>query len=67
MTDRPAIERPRSDAHAGEPTVQRKYQNPNTAEKHLADVPFVLYCARESARHFWSLVCRKYPELREWR
>ncbi len=39
-------------------------RNDQEAERHLADVPYVLYAARQAAKLFWSLACKRWPELR---
>jgi len=33
----------------------------------LGDVPYALYAARQAAKLFWSLVCKRWPELRTLR
>lgn len=38
--------------------------NDRDAERMLADVPYVLYACRQAAKLFWSIVCKRYPELR---
>lgn len=37
------------------------------AVKRLGDIPFALYAARVAAKMFWTLVCKRWPELRGMR
>jgi len=38
--------------------------NVREASERLGDVPFTLWAAKEGVRLFWSIVCKRWPELR---
>lgn len=46
-------ERPRGD-----------YRSDARAAETLSETAYILYAARQAARLFWSIVCKRFPELR---
>lgn len=40
------------------------YRNDARAAQTLSETAYVLYAARQAARLFWSLILKRYPELR---
>lgn len=47
-----------------EAPATRPIVNDHDALEQLGDTPFLLYCARQAAKLFWSLACKRWPELR---
>lgn len=47
-----------------DPTPLHSVRNDAEALRQLGDVPFVLYAGRQAMKLFWSLVCKRWPELR---
>lgn len=40
------------------------YRSDARAAQTLSETAYVLYAARQAARLFWSLILKRYPELR---